>query len=110
MDFAGPEGYAGDWQLGDASRWAPGSEDVPPWFQPGDDLISWGHTGNGDFLFWHVQPGTGPDGWPVVFKERGPLWEQYRTGFCGALAGLLTGDIQSEYLSDLLGGPHSYNL
>ncbi|GAB2600245.1 hypothetical protein Aab01nite_65470 [Paractinoplanes abujensis] len=109
LDFAGPEGYVGDWQLGDASRWAPGREDVPAWFEPGDDLISWGHTGNGDFLFWHVQPGAAPEVWPVVFKERGPFWERYRTGFCTAMAGLLTGEIQSEYLSDPLGGPHSYN-
>lgn len=106
----GADGYSGDWHLGDASRWAPGREDVPSWFQPGDDLISWGHTSNGDFLFWHVRPGTTPDAWPVVFKERGPFWEQYRTGFCAALAGLLTGDIQSEYLSRWLGGPHTYSL
>ena len=110
LDFAGPDDYEGDWQLGDATRWTPDREDVPSWFQPGDDLISWGHTGNGDFLFWHVRPGTAPDAWPVVFKERGPYWEQYRTGFCGTLAGLLTGDLQSEYLSRWLGGPHTYSL
>ena len=72
LDFAGPEDCSGDWQVGDASRWALNREDVPSWFEPGDNLISWGHTGNGDFLFWHVEPGTAPDDWPVVLKERGP--------------------------------------
>jgi len=65
-------------------------------------------AGNGDFLFWHVQPGTAPDEWPVMLKEEGPLWEQYGAGFATALANLLTGEIQSEYLSHWLGGPHSY--
>lgn len=73
-----------------------------------DDLISWGHTGNGDFLFWHVKPGTAPDDWPVVLKERGPYWERFATGFAGTVKGLLTGGIQSEYLSSWLGGPHTY--
>ncbi|GAA2710052.1 hypothetical protein Apa02nite_079730 [Actinoplanes palleronii] len=44
-----------------------------------------------------------------MFKERGPLWERYETGFATTLADLLTGDVQSEYLSYWLGGPHSYD-
>ncbi|WP_433218477.1 SMI1/KNR4 family protein [Dactylosporangium sp. CS-047395] len=110
LNFAGPDACSGDWALGDALRWAPNSEDVPSWFEPGDDLISWGHSVNGDFLFWHVRPGTAADEWPVVLKERGPSWEQYHVGFAATLAGLLTGEIQSEYLSRWLGGPHSYAL
>ncbi|MET8835102.1 hypothetical protein ABZV78_14465 [Micromonospora sp. NPDC004540] len=42
LDFAGPDHWSGDWPLGDASRWAPNREDVPSWFEPGDNLISWG--------------------------------------------------------------------
>ncbi|MEV4539555.1 SMI1/KNR4 family protein [Asanoa sp. NPDC049518] len=108
LDFAGPDSGSGHWALGDASRWTPDREDVPSWFAPGDNLISWGCTGNGDFLFWHVRPGVAPDDWPVVLKEEGPLWERYGVGFAATLVGLLTGDIQSEYLSRWLGGPHSY--
>ncbi|MEU4155180.1 SMI1/KNR4 family protein [Actinoplanes sp. NPDC026670] len=108
-EFFGRGNWRREWRLGDASHWAPGREDIPAWFEPGDDLISWGHTGNGDFLFWHIKPGTAPDRWPVVFKERGPLWEQYETGFAATLADLLTGIVQSEYLSIWLGGPHSYD-
>jgi hypothetical protein len=108
-EFFGRGNWRRDWNLGDAAHWNPEREDIPSWFEPGDDLISWGHTGNGDSLFWHVKPGTAPDDWPVVFKERGPLWEQYGTGFANALADLLTGAIQSEYLSSSLGGPHSYD-
>ena len=107
-EFAEPEDCSGSWSLGDASRWASDRADVPSWFEPGDDLISWGHTGNGDFLFWHVKPGITPNEWPVALKERGPYWEYYQTGFCASLAGLLTGEIQSEYLSRWFGGPHSY--
>ncbi|GAA1558406.1 hypothetical protein GCM10009827_094200 [Dactylosporangium maewongense] len=107
-EFFGRGNWRRDWHLGDASHWNPDREDIPSWFEPGDDLISWGHTGNGDFLFWHIKPGTAPDNWPVMLKEEGPLWEQYGAGFATALADLLTGDIQSEYLSRWLGGPHSY--
>ncbi|GAA2710049.1 SMI1/KNR4 family protein [Actinoplanes palleronii] len=57
-EFFGRGNWRRDWHLGDASHWNPEREDIPAWFEPGDDLISWGHTGNGDFLFWHVKPGT----------------------------------------------------
>ncbi|WP_433795721.1 SMI1/KNR4 family protein [Actinoplanes sp. CA-252034] len=107
-EFFGPGNWRRGLHLGDVSHWTSDRDDIPTWFEPGDDLISWGHTGNGDFLFWHVKPGTAADDWTVVFKERGPLWERYETGFADALAGLLTGAIQSEYLSRWLGGPHSY--
>jgi hypothetical protein len=110
LDFAGPDDYSGDWPLGDPSRWEADRENVPSWFEPGDDLISWGATGNGDFLFWHVKPGMKPDDWPVVFKEEGPYWERYEVGFTAALTGLLTGEIESEYLGRWFAGPHSYTL
>lgn len=64
---------AADWHLGDVPYGKLDREDIPAWFEPGDDLISWGHTGNGDFLFWHVKPGTAPHDWPVMLKEEGPL-------------------------------------
>ncbi|MEO3743668.1 hypothetical protein [Plantactinospora sp. B5E13] len=108
LDFGALGDDLDGWHLGDASRWEPGRADVPVWFEPGDDLLSWGRTGNGDFLFWHVKPGVAPDDWPVVFKEEGPYWEQYEVGFSAALVGLLTGEIQSEYLSRWFEGPHSY--
>ena len=111
LDFGGPDqDYSDDWHVGDASHWEPDRRDIPPWFEPGDNVISWGHTGNGDLLFWHIKPGVAPDDWPVVFKEEGPLWEQYHAGFSAAVVGLLTGAIQSEYLSRWFGGPHSYAL
>lgn len=108
-EFGGLEGGAGDWHVGDASHWSPDRADIPAWFEPGDDLISWGHTGNGDFLFWRVKPGVAPNDWPVAFKEEGPYWEYYESGFCVTTAGLLNGDLQSEYLSDCFGDPHSYD-
>ncbi|MGC4809767.1 SMI1/KNR4 family protein [Micromonospora sp. DT228] len=108
VDFGGPDNASGAWRLGDSSQWDPQRDDVPSWFDPGDNLISWGHTGNGDLLFWHVKPGADPNDWPVVFKEEGPYWEQYQASFSAALVGLLTGEIQSDYLSRWLGGPHSY--
>jgi hypothetical protein len=49
-----------------------------------------------------------PDDWPVAPKERGPDLERYGTGFSATLTGLLTGETQSEHLSRLLGGPHTY--
>ncbi|MDW5328368.1 SMI1/KNR4 family protein [Plantactinospora sp. KLBMP9567] len=110
LDFGGLDNLVDRWHLGDASQWEPGRTEVPPWFEPGDNLISWGYTGSGDFLFWHVKPGVAADDWPVVFKEEGPYWEQYQVSFSAALVGLLTGEIQSEYLSRRLGGPHSYRL
>ncbi|MEU6077202.1 SMI1/KNR4 family protein [Micromonospora sp. NPDC047074] len=108
LDFAGLDNDLDGWHLGDASQWEPGRADVPPWFEPGDNLVSWGFTGNGDFLFWHVKPGVAADDWPVVFKEEGPYWEQYGVSFSAALVGLLTGEIRSRYLSRWLAGPHSY--
>ncbi|MEV4351075.1 hypothetical protein AB0J83_42000 [Actinoplanes sp. NPDC049596] len=75
LDFGGPDNWAGDWAVGDATRWTPDREDVPDWFSPGDRLISWAHTGNGDLLFWHVRPGVAAGDWPVALKERGPYWE-----------------------------------
>ncbi|MBO0884327.1 MAG: hypothetical protein J2P17_29165 [Mycobacterium sp.] len=110
LDFGGPDNYRGGWHLGDASQWEANRENVPSWFEPGDNLISWGHTGNGDLLFWHLKPGVSSDDWPVVVKEEGPHWEQYQVGFSPALVGLLTGEVQSEYLGRWLGGPHSYTL
>ncbi|GHJ54597.1 hypothetical protein Nm8I071_39040 [Nonomuraea sp. TT08I-71] len=45
----GPVSQAEDlWPLGDSSRWH--GNDVPDWFQSGDDLVSWGGTGNSDLL------------------------------------------------------------
>lgn len=110
LDFAGPDSPSQGWHLGDQSHWEPDRTEVPSWFEPGDNLISWGHTGNGDLLFWHVKTGVAADNWPVVLKEEGPYWEQYGASFSATLAGLLTGEIQSEYLSRSLGGPHSYRL
>jgi hypothetical protein len=96
------------WPLGDSSRWD--GDDVPEWFQPGDDLISWGGTPNGDFLFWHIKPGAAPAEYPVVLRERGPYFERFGVGFAPVLTGLLTGTIRSEYLSRRLQVPHSYGL
>jgi hypothetical protein len=110
IDFGGPDNWSEDaqWRLGDASHWTPDRADVPDWFEPGDDLIAWGSTGNGDLLLWHVRPGVPADDWTVVLKERGPYWERFDGGFAATLAGLLAGDLQSYYLSSWLGGPHSY--
>lgn len=83
-------------------------EDLPDWFEPGDDVVSWGVTHNGDQLGWHVRPGAPAATWPVVFKEAGPYWQRFPGGFTATLAGLLTGDLQSWHLSSRLGGPHSY--
>ncbi|GAA2584413.1 hypothetical protein GCM10010435_72800 [Winogradskya consettensis] len=95
------------WALGDSSRWE--GDDVPDWFQPGDDLISWGGTPNGDFLFWHVKPGVVAADHPVVLRERGPYFEQFESGgFAAVLTGLLTGTVRSRYLSRWLQAPHSY--
>ncbi|GAA4256650.1 hypothetical protein [Dactylosporangium darangshiense] len=110
LDFAGPGNYEGDWPVGDASHWTADREDVPSWFTPGDDLFSWGSTGNGDLLFWHVRPGVAPNDWPVVLKEEGTYWERFDAPFAATLAGLLAGEIESEYLSHWLRGPHSYHL
>ena len=96
------------WPLGDSSRWD--GDDVPDWFQPGDDLISWGGTANGDFLFWHIKPGAVPADHPVVLRERGPYFERFEGGFATALAGLLTGITRSEYLTRWLQPPHSYGM
>ncbi|QGN46137.1 hypothetical protein GKC29_04275 [Micromonospora sp. WMMC415] len=96
------------WPLGDSSRWD--GDHVPDWFQPGDNLISWGGTPNGDFLFWHVKPGVAPADHPVVLRERGPYFERFDGGFAMTLGGLLTGTIRSRYLSRWLRVPHSYGL
>lgn len=96
------------WPLGDSAHWA--GDDVPDWFQPGDDLISWGGTANGDFVFWHIKPGVSPADHPVVLRERGPYFERFEGGFSAVLAGLLDGSIRSEYLSRWLQTPHSYGL
>lgn len=108
LDFCGPGNYAKPWPVGDPTHWTPGHGGIPPWFEPGHDLISWGHTDNGDLLLWHLTPGTPPDDWPVVLKEEGPYWERFAAGFEATLRGLLTGDLQSEYLSRPLGGLHTY--
>jgi hypothetical protein len=96
------------WPLGDSSRW--NGDDVPDWFQPGDDLISWGGTGNSDFLFWHIRPCVAAADHPVVLRERGPYFERFEADFAATLTGLLTGAIRSDYLSRWLQGPHSYGL
>lgn len=96
------------WPLGDSSRWD--GDDVPAWFQPGDDLASWGGTSNGDFLFWHVKPGVTPADHPVVLREHGPYFERFDGGFAVILKGLLTGTVRSRYLSRWLEEPHSYGL
>ncbi|MEV0897196.1 SMI1/KNR4 family protein [Actinoplanes sp. NPDC049802] len=94
------------WPLGDSSRWD--GDDVPDWFQPGDDLVSWGGTPNGDFLFWHVRPGVAPADHPVVLREHGPYFERFDGGFAMTLKGLLTGAVRSRYLTRWLQAPHSY--
>ncbi|MCO8273704.1 hypothetical protein M1L60_24210 [Actinoplanes sp. TRM 88003] len=97
---------SGAWPLGDSARWE--GEDVPDWFRAGDDLISWGATPNGDFLYWHIRPGVAADDHPVVLRERGPYFERFEAGFAATLTGLLTGAISSFYLSRWLKAPHSY--
>lgn len=106
VDGSSVDSPARSWPLGDSSRWD--GDDVPDWFQPGDDLISWGATGDGDFLFWHIKPGAAPADHPVVLRERGPYFERFEGGFAAALTGLLAGTIHSEYLTSWLHGPHSY--
>lgn len=96
------------WPLGDSAHW--GGDDVPDWFRPGDDLISWGGTANGDFLFWHIKPGVAAADYPVVLRERGPDFERFEGGFSATLMGLLVGNIRSEYLSQWLLAPYSYGL
>lgn len=83
-------------------------DDRPDGFEPGDRLIAWGSTPNGDVLAWLAKPGTPPESWPVVFTEEGPIWQTFPAGFTATVAGLLTGDLQSWHLSGWLGGPHSY--
>lgn len=111
LDFAGPDAWREDaaWRLGDAAHWTPDRSEVPDWFSPGDDLIAWGSSVSGHFLFWHVRPGVPAGEWTAVLKERGPYWERFERGFAGTVAGLLTGDVQSRYLSRWLSGPHSYD-
>ncbi len=84
------------------------ADDFPDWFTPGDRVVSWGLTENGDQLSWLARPGTPPESWPVVFKEEGPYWQRFPGGFTATVAGLLTGDLQSWHLSSYFGGPHSY--
>ncbi|WP_093617872.1 hypothetical protein [Actinoplanes philippinensis] len=98
----------GAWPLGDSAHWD--GDDVPDWFEPGDDLVSWGGTPDGDFLFWHIRPGVAAADHPVVLRERGPFFERFEAGFAATLTGLLTGAISSRYLSRWLTAPHSYGL
>jgi hypothetical protein len=112
MDFGDLDAWSeqAEWRLGDAAHWTPDRADIPSWFQPGDDLVAWGSWVDSPlFLFWHVRPDVPADAWTVVLKERGPYWERFEGGFTTTLAGLLTGDLQSEYLSRWLSGPHSYH-
>ncbi|BCJ40073.1 hypothetical protein GCM10010168_29310 [Actinoplanes ianthinogenes] len=83
-------------------------DDRPEGLEPGDRLIAWGSTPNGDLLLWHAKPGVPPESWPVLFTEEGPVWQAFPGGFTATVAGLLTGDLQSWHMSDRLGGPHSY--
>lgn len=68
---------------------------------PGQRLLPWASTDNGEFCYWLVAPGIAPDRWPVVVNEgRGPGWEHFDLGCAAFLLAVLRRRVDSEILMD----------
>lgn len=66
----------------------------PIYPEPGG-ILPWGHTENGDQLFWKT--GRDPSAWPIVVNEtRSPYYHGYFCSLTLFLSKILTGDLRVE--------------
>ncbi|QGZ52059.1 hypothetical protein GPZ77_30120 [Streptomyces sp. QHH-9511] len=69
------------------------------YISPGNRLIPWATTDNGEYLFWLVRPGQDPDEWTIMINEEGgEEWERYAMTVTRFLPQVLAGEVRSEVL------------
>ncbi len=67
--------------------------------EPGNRLIPWATTDNGEYLFWLVRPGRNPDEWTLMINEEGgEEWERHAMTATQFLFRVLSGELRSEVL------------
>ncbi|MFE5339616.1 hypothetical protein ACFQ80_05320 [Isoptericola sp. NPDC056578] len=77
-----------------------------PEFRPDDlpedsRLLAWANTGNGETLFWRVDPGASADAYPVYVEDGdGESWERFDLSATDLLEGILEGEVRPESFSD----------
>lgn len=65
-------------------------------------LINWASTGSGEYLYWIADESTPPEKWTVSLEQgRDGDWEHFDVGCVDFLLGVLSGRVDSFYLSDL---------
>jgi hypothetical protein len=80
--------------------------DDDPEFRPDDlpedsRLLAWANTGNGETLFWRVDPGASADTFPVYVEDGdGESWERFDLSATDLLEGILEGEVRPESFSD----------
>ncbi|MEC4016973.1 SMI1/KNR4 family protein [Streptomyces sp. H27-D2] len=90
--------------------WETGEDKPTELEEEGSRLIPWACTENGEYLFWLVRPGQGPDAWTVMVNEgRGPEWERFAMTCADFLSSVLAGDMNSEILCELPAGVHEFH-
>ncbi|MFJ3641230.1 SMI1/KNR4 family protein [Streptomyces sp. NPDC090108] len=68
---------------------------------PGNRLICWATTDNGEYLYWLVRPGDDPDTRPILINSASTEdWERYDMTVTRFLTAVLTGEVRSEVLWD----------
>ncbi|MCA5894061.1 hypothetical protein LEP48_11980 [Isoptericola sp. NEAU-Y5] len=80
--------------------------DDDPEFRPDDlpedsRLIAWANTGNGETVFWRVDPGASPADHTVYVEDAdGERWERFDLGATAFLEGIMNGSVECELFSD----------
>jgi len=70
-----------------------------PFFPEPGGLLPWGHTDNGDVLYW--QTAGNADQWTIVVNEaRGPKFEHFQQTMMSFLAKILSQQVVSEIFPD----------
>lgn len=67
----------------------------PLYAEPGG-LLPWGHTINGDALYW-LTNGENPDQWTIAINEtRSPIWEEHQGYFVTFMTKFVSGELASK--------------
>jgi hypothetical protein len=87
------------------------SEDKPRELtEPGDRLIAFAMSDNGEYVYWLAKAEQHPDDWTIMVNEaRGEWWEHHDMSFTQFLLSSLTGEVRCEILSDSFPtSPHTF--
>jgi hypothetical protein len=94
-----------------ANLWSMGEPKPAELEADGVRVIPWAYIeGSGHYLFWLTRPGEKPAEWTTILNEgRGPEWEHHPQSCADFLVGVMTGEVDSLYFSDLPAEIHRFD-